>query len=289
MLRPVDFQNLERQAAGFTTKNHHRFLSEALACLRQTRDPVAALELLARMQSSAHAERSNEAEALRDIVTWLRDQLRGATHLPPDALELRLAWARRIGRIATNTAKNQHREDHERPLRGGPGRPNHSRPAVTDQELRQLRQRYPQPPQPPPPPRPPGFRPTSEQAPEPAQEPQQSPLPEVLKVMFAHQQEATTFLKRLLKTSSQASAAARPARHLPLALQKDGPPIPPDLGPVFLVCTATTPGLAEYIKELNAKSGRAFDFYVTTLERDGDRLFAHQLLLAPPSPPSPSP
>lgn len=290
MLSPADFHSLERQAAGFTTKNHHRFLSEALACLRQTRDPVAAFELLARMHNSAHAERSNETDALRDIVTWLRTQLSGATRLTPEALELRLAWTRRLARIATGkNNQQQHRNDREQPMGGGPRRPNSPRAPALDQDLQHFRRRHPQPPPLPPPPRPPGFRPTSEAAPEPAQAPQQPPLPAVLKVTFTRQKEAADYLKHLLKTSSQTGAPPNRPKHLPLFLEKDGPPVPPDLGPVSLVGAATTPGLAEYIKKLNAESGRAFAFYVTDLERDGGRVLAHRLLLAPPDPPSPSP
>ena len=75
MLRPADFAELERRTAALSTKNHLRFLAEALACLRQRRDPVAVFELLTRMQSSPYAARDNESVAIRDVIAWLESEL----------------------------------------------------------------------------------------------------------------------------------------------------------------------------------------------------------------------
>lgn len=272
MLRPADFTELERQTASFSTKNHHRFLSEVVACLRRSRDPVAALELLIRMQDGASEE---ETAALYDVGTWLFSQLRSRTRDVAD-LELRLAWARRLARIAEARSRNA-RGDRGDKHRNTP----RQRLRVTEQDLRQLRQRYPQPASLPDAPLPPQIQPGAANATAAAR----PPLPPWLAVMFHDHRKAMDTLKRL-----SSLAPARPG--VPPRLPAPIPLVPApgarsfvqELGPVALVCTAT--GIDAYLKELRTTHhGSAFPFYVAALEYDDDgkRVLARKVLLAPPA------
>lgn len=299
MLGPADFAELERRTAALSTKNHFRLLADALACLRQRRDPVAVLELMMRMQGSPYAARDNEATALRDVIAWLEAELRGATRLTVDALELRLVWARRLA-----TIHQQRPHDREAPrvrtTTPGPSRAPQrdatkgrmsasQKPPATDAVLRQLRQRYPEPPPLPEPPLPPRFTPRTPSLPPPSSglppttsPGQKQPLPRALRALFENHRDAVTLLKRLTSPPKQGASTRLPGP-IRLAQPTNGPAFPPGLGPVSLAPTSS--GLAEYLKELQTRSGTAFPFYVSALEISGDRLIAHQLLLALPEEP----
>lgn len=277
MLGPADFIELEHLAGHFTTKNHHRFLSEAIACLRRTRDPVAVLELLTTMQGDASKD---EAAALNDILTWFLSQLRGRpVHL--NEVELRLAWARRLSRIAEAAGRERFSRGDE------PRQAPTPRLRVTEQELRQLRQRYPDPARLPALPTPPQLQHGVPAGPSPT--PNRPPLPAYLAVMFEDHRKAMDTLKRLASPSKgRPGTPIRVPGPIPLAPPPGGPPFPPDLGPIVLSCSAV--GIGSYINALHTvHHGSAFPFYVAALEHadDGSRVLARELLLAPPAPAAP--
>lgn len=267
MLTSAEFVELGRRAESFITKNHHRFLSNALACLRRTRDPVAAFELLARMTG-----RPDEASALRDVRGWYEQLLARPARLDPGKLELWLAWTRRVARIQEAEPRNRQQADRGRPpaIDG--------RSSVTlDAQLRSLRQRYPAPPSLPPPSPPPILgtpSPVSAPGPHHAERP---PLPQALAVLFARHQDALKTLKGLAKRTGPGQ---HPPRPIPLAPASGKFPAELD---VVVLDGASATGVPEYLQALTkVHHGSAFPFHVTKLAWEGDRVVARAILLAPP-------
>lgn len=260
MLTSADLAELERCARQMDGDNHHRFLSEALACLRQHRDPIAVYELLAKLQVAA---RDKEDAALTVVRTWLDTQLADPTLRTVEALELRLVWTRRIARIV----KSQKLEHDNRPA------PAPVRPPPRD--LLVLRKKYPLLAPSPPRPVPPLFRPTPTS--EPGSREETPALPDALEVLFANHGEAIKALKQASKTLPGQAVHPRSARELTLAAS--GVPFPLGIENVTLRITAATVGLAAYLKELNGpRNGAAFPFRVAQLERQGTRLVAGEIL-----------
>lgn len=284
MLTPADFAELESHAAQLNTKNHLRFVSEVLACLRQSGDPVAAYELLARMHLSAHAARENEQFALRDVCAWLNATLIQLPRRPLADIELRIAWTRKIVRIAVEQSRNRR---YEEASSRASGKATGYRPPPIDTTLRMLRQKYPKPPPPSAHPLPPRFRPAKSSPSSDSKSAsivQQAPLPHALEVMFASHRDAVTALKQTVKAPPpRPGAPSRQPKPL-LLTSPSGKPFPAAIGPVFLAYTATTPGLADYLKHLHGpQSGSAFPFYVAALARDGERVLAGEIHLTIPS------
>ncbi|MCY0989699.1 hypothetical protein OV203_21355 [Nannocystis sp. ILAH1] len=266
MLTSAEFVELEQRAESFTTKNHHRFLSNALMCLRRTHDPVAAFELLARMTG-----RRDEASALQDVRGWYEQLLARPARLDPDKIELWLAWTRRLARVQEAEPRNRQQPDRGRP------HARDVRPSVTlDAQLRFLRQRYPAPPSLPPPSPPPipGAPPLASVGPRHVERP---PLPQALTVLFARHQDAIKTLKGLAK---QTGPGQHPPRPIPLAPVSGK--FPAELDEVVLDGASAT-GVPDYLQALTKRyHGSAFPFHVTNLAWEGDRVVARAILLAPP-------
>jgi hypothetical protein len=262
MLTSNDLAELERCAGALDSDNHHRFLSELLACLRQHRDPVMAYELIEKIQSSA---RDKEAMALNAVRSWLDVQLSKPEVRSVEDLELRLVWTRRIARIIKSRPKANNGDSSPAPV--------HSSPC--DKKL--LRRKYPPPPPSPPRPLPPLFR--ANPAKEPVQ-PEAAPLPDELEVLFANHRDAVTSLKQVARTpaSAQSGPSRRSGRELLLAASRGA--FPADIHAVSLLVTSATVWLTSYLKELNGpRNGAAFPFRVTRLQRQGTRVVAHEILL----------
>lgn len=89
-------QRLERDARGIATHASLPYLADALRCLRDTRDPIAALALLSALWSSSHAGRGKQKAGLEEVGQWLADRIRRETDIPPELLALELGWLHRL-------------------------------------------------------------------------------------------------------------------------------------------------------------------------------------------------
>ncbi len=97
---------LAELAAGFATRSHIAFITEALVAARSAPDdPLAGLALLVSMQGTTYARRKDQSAALADVGRWLEQHLavhldRAATGAGSDRLgevvTTELGWLRRL-------------------------------------------------------------------------------------------------------------------------------------------------------------------------------------------------
>lgn len=110
-LNALEMKRLEEDARPMASDNCRGYLSDALECLRSTRDPIAPLELLRAMWGSSYARRRDQIAALGDAGLWLEERLRREPSISPERLELELGWLRRlvtIHRDAGDSGGGQH-------------------------------------------------------------------------------------------------------------------------------------------------------------------------------------
>ncbi|MGK4007823.1 hypothetical protein WMF31_34725 [Sorangium sp. So ce1036] len=104
-----ELATLQAQAAGFSTSNHVRYLSEALEATRATGDPVEGLALLRALPEAGYAGRrggeQKEIDALNDVGAWLEQRLLRDPRVLTERVVLELAWIRRHAGIAEAEAK----------------------------------------------------------------------------------------------------------------------------------------------------------------------------------------
>lgn len=142
-LSSAELHRLEQQSRGFTNK-HVRFISDALDCLRRGGGPLDALSLMKEMQGSTYAGRGEEAIALHEVGAWLERHLLDERHpIPPERLALRLAWLRRLSRIADASGSSQQRGKPPPQTTSGPRRDVFKKHALRfGESLDELRKRY---------------------------------------------------------------------------------------------------------------------------------------------------
>jgi hypothetical protein len=117
-LTAPDMQRLERDAREIATRGSLTYLADALRCLRDTRDPIAALALLSALWSSAHAGRGKQKAGLEEAGQWLENRIRRESDITPERLALELGWLHRL--VTIHGEPDDDRGDGER---GGPRRP----------------------------------------------------------------------------------------------------------------------------------------------------------------------
>jgi hypothetical protein len=130
-----EMQRLERDARGIATHGSLPYLADALRCLLDTRDPIAALALLSALWNSAHAGRGNQKSALEEAGQWLENRIRGEIDITPERLALELGWLLRL--VTVHGEPDHDRGDGER---AGPRRPD-ARAAPFGAHLTLLRDR----------------------------------------------------------------------------------------------------------------------------------------------------
>ncbi|WP_437635836.1 hypothetical protein [Sorangium sp. So ce854] len=103
-LTSKELATLQAQAAGFSTSNHVRYLSEALEATKATGDPVEGLALLRALPEAGYAGRrggeQKEVDALNDVGAWIEQRLLRDPRVLAERVVLELAWIRRHARIA---------------------------------------------------------------------------------------------------------------------------------------------------------------------------------------------
>jgi hypothetical protein len=112
-------RQLQAAARSFNTKNHVSYLAEALQCLRETEDPVAALRLLHAMCGSPFASRADQRAALHDIGFWIEARLYREPAAGHDAIAWELGWLRRFAHSASTTSEESKPRDSSLPLEFG--------------------------------------------------------------------------------------------------------------------------------------------------------------------------
>jgi hypothetical protein len=118
-LTAAEMKVLEEDARVMATESR-RYLADATQCLRETLDPVAPLELLRALWSTAHARRPQQKAALQAAGDWLDDRVRRDPALSPQRLELELGWLRRLVAFKPTDRSGNARDDryppHEPPF-----------------------------------------------------------------------------------------------------------------------------------------------------------------------------
>lgn len=137
-LTAPDMQRLERDAREIATRSSLTYLADALRCLRDTRDPIAALALLSALWSSAHAGRGRQKAGLEEAGQWLEKRVRRDIDITPERLALELGWLHRL--VAVHGEPDDDRGDGERGRRRPDARPD-ARPAPFGAHLALLRDR----------------------------------------------------------------------------------------------------------------------------------------------------
>lgn len=94
-LTSPDMQRLERDGRGMATRSLS-YLADAQRCLLDTRDPIAALDLLSALWSSGHASRDNQKAGLEEAGQWLAERIRRDIAITPECLALELGWLQRL-------------------------------------------------------------------------------------------------------------------------------------------------------------------------------------------------
>lgn len=97
-LSGTDFERLRSTAATLCTKNHTKYLAEALQCTIATGDPVQALKLLHAMWSSPYATRTDQKSALNDVGKWLEQLLGRDPKASVEQVSTQIGWLRRLAR-----------------------------------------------------------------------------------------------------------------------------------------------------------------------------------------------
>jgi hypothetical protein len=114
-LTAQDMRRLEKDA-GEAVSASLTYIADALRCLLDTRDPVAALELLHAMWGSGHAKRDNQRAGLEDAGHWLEQRIRRDIAISPERLTLELGWLQRLIRVY-GAPDDDHDDGERRPSR----------------------------------------------------------------------------------------------------------------------------------------------------------------------------
>ena len=115
MLDAATMRTLQQDAAQMATRNHQRYLAEALQALKrgpseQDGGAIAPLMLLAKLQGSSYASRVEEKSALNVVGTWLERRLAREPNVATRRLALEIGWLRRLAAWESTlaTEKKQH-------------------------------------------------------------------------------------------------------------------------------------------------------------------------------------
>lgn len=95
-LSPRTLQELEAAAGEIAARNGGTYAAEAVRCLLDTRDPIAALDLLAGLWGSSHAKRANQRAGLEKSAEWLEKRIQREHDISVEQLALELGWVRRF-------------------------------------------------------------------------------------------------------------------------------------------------------------------------------------------------
>jgi hypothetical protein len=94
--RGRDFDALTAAARRLASDSARGYLADAFGCLRDTGDPMAALELLCAMWGTGYAKRGQQEGALADVGQWLGERLQREPAISVERLAWELGWLRRM-------------------------------------------------------------------------------------------------------------------------------------------------------------------------------------------------
>ena len=240
-------------AGSLGTDNHKSYLAEALQCVLETKEPLAALRLLVGLWGRPYVYREQQQSALNDVGHWLEDRLLREPLAAHELIALELGWLRRFAAIAKATARPRSGAPAPRPQRafGEKIAEIEKRRATAVARRAAAKQAAPPPPPPPPPP---------------------DRLPPVFAAQFGDFLDA----REARKTARKRAKSGKPPKDRLLAIR----PVDPQL-------TALAAGLVCSILETTGIDA-PFDageltFYVTALEDLGDgKRLVRAITLKPP-------
>lgn len=261
MFSRTEMSNLVSMASGFTKGNHVRFLSEAIQALRDTGDPIDALELLAALRGSGYAERRKEEEALNDVGGALARLIRRAPSADASRLLCELGW---LKRLATCNPERHGAASHTRSTQD-----QWASPKFRD-ELRRLRE---------PAPRPNGPRDAGAPG---ENSGTKRDTPTVLPDEFEAEFADVVAAREVRKARADRARKGKPAKEASVALR----PVDRALSELArgLRCSTTrTNGVDEVFEALRVANTDTVRFTVRVVRRDGG-LFAEELRIVPAAP-----
>lgn len=264
-IEPARIRELQVAAGQFGSRNHVRYLSEALQAVRRPRRaadgvdmrPVEALELLAAMQGTAYASRRDEKPALADVGHWLEQRLARDPAIEADDLALELGWLKRLATFEDSLKKGT----------GSTGNPSGAAVRRFGQQAARLRlaraqQLAPR-----------EAEPTAPTAPEPETPAVEPPKPATgpaeirppVRVQFANFRDANQAWRKAKERMAKGKAPKD--RPQPL-LVLDGDRVPP--GTALALSYAHTEGLAEVFDFMYARGGASLPFRAVAFATDGE-------------------
>lgn len=111
-LTTQDMQRLESQSRAIDTQASLPYIADALRCLLDTRDPIAALVLLHALWGSGHAKRANQKAGLERAGQWLEERIRREIDISPERLALEIGWLYRL--LSVHGERDDDRGDGDR-------------------------------------------------------------------------------------------------------------------------------------------------------------------------------
>ena len=283
-LTALEMEHLADDARAMAQGQCRGYVKDALQCLRETGDPLAALELLRALWGTSHARRPDQKDALDDAGRWLEQRLVRDPGLAPGRLALELGWLYRLVAVHASGDASEPGDDR----RGPPVRRRDPHPRSRDEpsfgaHLDQLRRK-----------RTLALRTAStpaprRSAPHPAGAASAPPtrLPDSFEASFADERDAL----EAFRTARKRRKDQKPVKDRPLPVR----PVATELVPLTtdLACALLgTEGMDELEARAMADAGKLPSFWIAVadlVERDGKRIPRRISLTAPPASPAPDP
>ncbi len=272
-LNKTEFAKIHVAAKSFATKNHQQYMAEAINCIRCTKDPFDAIELLLALYSS-YVKRGQPKDALSDVGKWLDDQLIDNPYISEESVLLRLGWLRRLACFyqaesedPANRADSKHKSAQSHSINASASQHKSPEPAEFGKYLDRRRKRRAE-----------GIAPAP--VPSLVRQPAPSPperLPPVLSVRFDNFIQA----RDVSKTARDRAKKGKPPKDAFLNLVPTDEQFIP-LAKKLYASTVNTVGFDTLFSEIEKCSGGSIPFYATEIESTEAGLFVRRFLLELP-------
>jgi hypothetical protein len=218
-----EMEHLASDAREMSVRGAVNYIADAKRCLCDTRDPLAAVELLRALWGSSHGKRGQPKEALEAVGKWLAARVQREIGISTDRLALELGWLHRL--VTIYGAPDDEDDEDANHDRGRPRRTETAAPFGAHIELLRARRAA-------------ALTPRDEPAVArdrqgPAPRPRPDRLPEIFEARFASSEDTLEALRVARKRRKQ----NKPAKDRLLAVV----PVAPELQPLAtdLACSMT--------------------------------------------------
>jgi len=267
-LGPRQMTALDAAASRFASRNHERFLADALGVMKRlagdaTAAPLQALRVLSAMQGSAYASRDAERAALADVGHWLEQRLRQEPNVDAVALAVELGWLKRLVRYHAELHwdrrdRNRGRADRPRPFGKQIVELERRRRATTTRAAAAERRRE-------------CERPAEPEATRPAE------MPPIVRVFFSEIGDVREARKQAAKRKKK----GKPPKDRPLELRAADPDTLP-VGIRLHASLARTQGLDEVFAAMESAGGATIPFLALDLDASHTEVAVLRVGVRPP-------